>query len=127
MGCPSFTPAPVRVSLKVGTAAIAKRDLAQLGHSHDWFSEAYDATCSAVPVIVHPASTCAADAVAATGTRVLTFDKLQSLLSAVRIWSVAVASVGSFESTDLGRRFVEYNLHAGAFPNEWTVPPKRSR
>ncbi len=42
-------------------------------------------------------------------------------------WSVAVASVGSFESTDLGRRLVEYTLHAGAFPNEWTVPPKRSR
>ena len=109
------------------TSAIGKRDLAQLGHSHDWFSEAYDSTCAAAPVMIHPVNTCAADAVAAAGTRVVTFDKLTSLVAAVRAWSVAVASVGSFESTDLGRRLVEYNLHAGAFPNEWTVPPKRSR
>ena len=108
-------------------SAIGKRDLAQLGHSHDWFSEAYDGTCAATPVMIHPVNTCAADAVAAAGTRVMTFEKLTLLLAAVRSWSVAVASTASFEATDLARRLVEHNLHAGAFPNEWTVPPKRAR
>lgn len=106
-------------------AVINKRDLAQLSHSCDWFSQKYDATCSAIPVMIHPASVCATDAAAAANTRIMTFEKLEALANSVREWSVAVASTGSFESTELARRLVEHNLHARAFPGQWTVPPGR--
>jgi hypothetical protein len=108
-------------------ATISRRDLAQLGHSHDWFVGAYDSSCSATPMMIHPSSVCSADAVAAPTTRIMTFEKLASLRTAVSEWSVAVAATGGFETDEISRRLAEHQLHAGAFPDQWAIVPRRSR
>jgi hypothetical protein len=39
---------------------IRRSDAAQLAHSMSWFTERYDQTCRATPVMIHPAAILAA-------------------------------------------------------------------
>lgn len=108
-------------------AQIGKRDLAQLGHSMDWFVSAYDSTCDAAPVMVHPSREHASDGSPRPGMRILTFEKLQQICVAVEGWGMAVASTGTFSADAVLPRLGEYGLLASTFPAEWTVSPRRGR
>ena len=51
------------------TDKIRRRDVAQLSHSMNWFGAAYDASCEATPILVHPSRDLEANAVAPPGSR----------------------------------------------------------
>ncbi|MAT06291.1 MAG: hypothetical protein CL424_14735 [Acidimicrobiaceae bacterium] len=108
--------------------SIHKAELAQLGHSADWFASKYDATCTATPVLIHPSRQCGRAAVAAAGTKVITFDRLAELLGRVREFAAAVAADSTFEAEAVGKRLMALELNASGFASRWSqsVKPARS-
>jgi hypothetical protein len=70
---------------------IHRKDVAQLGHSMNWFEQNYDGDSAAQPVLVHPVNLLASDAVAPAGCRVMTKEKLSVLRDAIRAMAVALA------------------------------------
>jgi len=58
---------------------IVKSDCDQLSGSMRWFSEKYDASCHAVPVMIHPNNIVADDGSPAEGMRVIDVDGLAKL------------------------------------------------
>jgi hypothetical protein len=110
------------------TDFIARYDAAQLSHSMDWFAERYDETCTATPVLVHKTSVLHRTATARAGTRVVTFERLGDLCSAVRTFSRSVANDRSFaDLSAVGQRLVSSNLNANSFIGSWGVPARRAR
>jgi hypothetical protein len=75
---------------------IWRREVAQLGHSMNWFTQTYDASCTATPVLIHPSAVVAKNATAPQGTRVITPAKLTALQDKVRAMMVALATGGSW-------------------------------
>jgi hypothetical protein len=100
---------------------IHKTELAQLGHSADWFHATHDSSCSATPVILHPARQCGPAAVAAPDMRVLTFAKLDALRDAVRGFATALSTQPTFETSAINERLAAADLHANGFVDRWTV------
>jgi len=66
----------------VSTDFISKHDAAQLSHAMDWFAAKYDATCAAVPVLVHKTATLHRTAFARAHAQVITFERLAELRDA---------------------------------------------
>jgi hypothetical protein len=102
--------------------AISRSDIEQLAQSVDWFESAYDPTCTATPVLVHPASRLDRQATARPETRVITFDRLADFRDAVRRLSVAVARNSAYR--DPGRtaeRLAAEGLNAPQLAERWGV------
>ena len=72
------------------SATISKHYADEVGGSVNWFRGAYDHSCQAVPVIVHPASIMDAGASPPPGTRVIAKDQLASLREACRSFAMSV-------------------------------------
>jgi hypothetical protein len=80
---------------------IWRHDVAQLGHSMNWFAANYDASCRAAPVLIHPASIVAKNATAPPGTRVITEAKLAALQAKVRAMMVALVGANAWGDVDV--------------------------
>lgn len=78
---------PCKSEATVGTISKAYAD--QLSGSAAWFSQAYDHTCQAVPVIVHPAQTLDKLAAAPLHSRVITVAKLEGLKASAKNFILA--------------------------------------
>ncbi|UNZ21313.1 hypothetical protein [Streptomyces sp. 891-h] len=65
--------------------------LEQLAHSMNWFTDTYDASCIATPVLLHPVNTLGRNATAPPGCRIVTGPKLTALREAVRATITALA------------------------------------
>jgi hypothetical protein len=94
------------------STAIGKRDAAQLGQAMLWFSKRYDPAAKALPVMVHPSHALYANATAVPGMKILTPRGLGQLISAVRSYSEALASVTWTNATDIERLLTGHNLAA---------------
>lgn len=110
------------IELKSGSEAtlIDKRDLAQLGHAVDWFRSRFDDSCTATPIIVHPSRQCGPGAVAAEGTRAMTFDQLESLKVAVRQFIQALSNDVAFDAALVNERLAACELNGNGFATRWT-------
>lgn len=90
--------------------AIGKRDAAQLGQGVLWFEKRYDPQANAVPVMVHPSNALYKDATAVPGMRILNPRGLGQLISSVRAYSEALASVTMTNATDIERLLTGHKL-----------------
>lgn len=81
------------VEAKSGASSskIGKRDAGQLAVAMLWFDKSYSDTCSATPVMVHPADTLYPDASAPVGTMILDRNGLEQLKDNVRAFGVSLA------------------------------------
>ncbi len=104
---------------------ISKEDMGQLSQAMDWFEEAYDGTCDATPLMIHPSRFLHGRASARSGSRIMTFEKLANLREAVRTLATSLAVENAFtDSDEIWQRLTALHLNGGSFPDHWSVPPK---
>jgi hypothetical protein len=86
------------IECKSGATAqeISRKQVEQLMHSVAWFSERYDGTNTAKPILVHPSNVMASNAVAPQGCRVMTPSLIEKLCSSVLSMTEALAASGSW-------------------------------
>jgi hypothetical protein len=109
--------------------AIPRHDVAQLGHSMNWFGEKYDRDIAgATPVLIHPSRQLMANAVAPPATQIITFTKLAELREAVRQFATSVAHARTFADPHaVGQRLTYEHLNDRGFISHWGQAPHSSR
>jgi hypothetical protein len=108
------------IEAKTGAVSkfIAKRDVGQLGQSMAWFAKRYDESAVATPVMVHLETQLFKDATAPYGMRVLTARNLGRLITAVRSYSEALASLLVWNNpADIERLLEGHKLRADDLSN----------
>ncbi|HEX4006477.1 MAG TPA: helicase C-terminal domain-containing protein [Acidobacteriaceae bacterium] len=70
---------------------IGKKDCDQLTGSMTWFAGTYDATCSAIPLMIHPSSMFDKYSSVSPGARVMDTEKLGEMKAEIRKYAVAVS------------------------------------
>ena len=93
----------------VAAPKISKKDTNQMNGSIVWFEQTYDATCKAVPIIVHPKTVFENAASPHQDIRIVTVAGLTNLKNAVRAFSVAVAQNGKFKDPKEVERQLKQN------------------
>lgn len=83
----------------VSADKISKGDTNQLNGSIVWFSEKYDKSCKATPIMVHPKTVFEHAAAPHTDIRIMNGVGLKKLREAVRAYSVSLATSGGFKDT----------------------------
>lgn len=101
-----------------------KKDAAQLSHSINWFAEKYDASCTAIPVLVHHSGSHADDAVSHPETRILDASHLKVLRSSLTQYATSLASRWPVDSTAVDELLRHHKLTAGEFVDRYTTTPK---
>ena len=101
---------------------ISKGDTNQLNGSIVWFSEKYDKSCSATPIMVHPKTVFEHAASPHAAIRIMNGPSLQKLREAVRAYSVALATSGDFiDARKVERQLLHYKLAAAEIVQLCTV------
>jgi hypothetical protein len=90
------------IEAKSGATAkyIQKAHINQLAGSMNWFDRQYDASVSALPILIHSSDTLAKDASAPTGARVITETRIDTLRSAAREFADALVTAGRWDQSD---------------------------
>lgn len=108
------------------TNRIWRHDAAQLAHSMSWFTEHYDQTCRATPLMIHPATILAADATTPPRARIITADRLDRLRAAVRAMVIALGDAGTWRDPDaVAAQLTQNKLTGTALLNAYTADPRR--
>ncbi|MFN0012133.1 MAG: DEAD/DEAH box helicase [Phycisphaerales bacterium] len=104
------------------TDTVNKKDCNQLAGSMNWFGAKYDTTCSAVPLLVHPAFAFEHAATPPPGARVMTSDRLPLFRQAFVKYCVAVSRLADFgQPKDVASLLTVYQLLPGALLATYTV------
>lgn len=82
------------------TDYIQKGYINQLAGSMNWFANNYDASTTAIPILIHPSDTLARDASAPAGARVITEHRMQSLCAALRGFADALVVADRWDQPD---------------------------
>jgi hypothetical protein len=90
----------------------------------NWFQSAYDHSCKAVPVIVHPSPTMDAEASPPPGTRVIAKDQLAALRSACRGFALSVKDRLS-ETAHVRFALTAHNLLGRQVVDHYSLPPRK--
>lgn len=107
--------------------SIAKRDAGQLSQAMLWFETRYDGSASsAVPVMVHPQTQLYKDARAPLGMQVLTPQNLAKLVSAVRSFSEALASMSAWTNASEVERLLNGHKLTAEDLTSYVVPARES-
>jgi hypothetical protein len=115
------------IECKSGSTAdkIWRRDVAQLAHSVNWFRGAYDDSCSATPVLIHPLRELERNASPPSGTRVITDPKLMALRDAVRSMAAALATeAGWRQPAEIADQLQQHRLSAGEILGAFSEAPR---
>jgi hypothetical protein len=95
------------------TQRISKADTNQLNGSIVWFGDRYDESCSVTPVMVHPKTVFESAASPHKAIRVVNGPGLERLRTAIRDYSVSLATTGSFKDRAVvTRQLQHYKLSA---------------
>lgn len=98
------------------TSQISKTDCNQLIGSMSWFTTAYDATCQAIPVMVHPANLYDRYSSPAPTTRIIEATGLQALKDALRVYGKALAANCTYQNeTEVMKLLTYYKLTGAGF------------
>lgn len=109
----------------VDSERIARRDVAQLSHSMDWFGATYDGTCRPTPVIIHKTVQLHENATARAGTRVVTFDQLAEMSQAVRAFAESLATANTYrDPVAVQEQLNSRGLYAQGFFDRWGRAPR---
>jgi hypothetical protein len=98
------------------TSQISKSDCNQLAGSMSWFASAYDNTCRATPVIVHPVNIFDRYSSPLPSTRIIERNSLQNLRGALRAYGTALAVNRTYlNETEVAKLLAHYKLTGTAF------------
>jgi DEAD/DEAH box helicase/Helicase C-terminal domain len=101
---------------------ISKSDTNQLNGSMVWFSEKYDDTCSATPIMVHPRTVFEHAASPHADIRIVNGPGLKKFRDAVRAYSVSLATSGGFkDAKEVAKQLEHHKLSAAAITGLCTV------
>ena len=101
------------IECKSGAAGkvIAKEDCNQLTGSMAWFASQYDASCTGVPVMVHPVNRFDRYSSPLPGTRVLESQMLEVLKRQVRGFATAIAAANAMaDAVEVARQLRQFKL-----------------
>lgn len=103
---------------------VSREYLEQLSHSIDWFDADYpEPRHTALPVMIHPSRQPMWDAVPRQGARVVTFDRLERLRTAVSGFTAALGPDNGYQSKGaVAENLIQFGLNAGAIQQRWTEP-----
>lgn len=105
---------------------IWRSEVEQLSHSANWFTENYDHTSTATPVLIHPVRMLEKNASAPPNAVVITPDALRRLCTALIGMAVALAASGDWRNADtVAVQLREYQLTAGQLVSAYTAPTVR--
>lgn len=116
------------IECKSGASAdqIWRSDVEQLAHSMNWFTEEYDSTCKALPVLVHKVSLLAKNASAPPGTRIITAGKLEELRTAIRAAATALGDAGNWSDPDaVAAQLSHHKLTGTSLTGKYTAAARR--
>ena len=95
---------------------IAKSDCNQLIGSMSWFAGAYDKSCQATPIMVHPVNLFDRYSSPVAGTRIIEAASLLSLKTALRSYGTALAAHRSYRNeAEVAKLVAHYKLAGSAF------------
>lgn len=101
---------------------ISKADTNQLNGSIVWFTEKYDASCSATPVLVHPKTVFEHAASPHADIRIINGSGLKRLREAVHAYAVSLATAGRFkDAKEVERQLQHHKLSAAEIIGLCTV------
>lgn len=104
---------------------IDKHNCNQLTGSMTWFESKYGETCSAVPLMIHPAVVPEYAATLRPDTRIMNGERLAALRTALRDFAVALASKPRFGTeTEAADTLSFHKLTAERFVAQYTVKPR---
>jgi hypothetical protein len=103
---------------------INKHDCNQLNGSVVWFQELYDATCSCVPILIHPITEHEHAASLHENTRIMTAEKLERFKEAVRQFAVSTSTANWGDTKAIATLLQACNLTKVTITN-FTVSPRR--
>ena len=106
------------------TRKVWKKDAAQLAHSMNWFTEKYDNTCTAIPILVHHSGCHEQDAIPPQNARVLDDEHLRKLCEALKQYASTLANRTNFDEKDILKLLRFHGLIAGDFTARYTTTPK---
>jgi Helicase C-terminal domain/Type III restriction enzyme, res subunit len=112
------------------TDMIPRKDLAQLAHSTNWFTEVYGSGPRRTPLLIHPTSILRPDAVASRDDMIMTREKLEAFRSAVRAMYVALSLGRTWaDERAVGEQLRALHLTSGDIVTSFAVRPtaRRSR
>lgn len=107
-------------------STISKHYADEISGSANWFRNAYDHSCKAVPVIVHPAATMDAAASPPSGTRVIAMDQLAALRDACRAFATSVKDRLS-EPSEIRFALTAHNLLGSQVVPHFSVPVRKPK
>ena len=103
------------------SSVVWKRSAGQLAHSMSWFSEKYDATSRATPLLIHHTGECASDAVLPPDTRVIDRPCLDALHESLVQFATSLAGRDRFDDMDAMRDLlITCGLTAQLFVERYT-------
>lgn len=110
----------------VTNGIINKSDANQIAGSANWFRTQYDASCKAIPLLIHPVATLHDAAAPADGLRILEVEGLHRLKAAVRQFAMFLTSGDVWPTpVTIARSLQQHLLTSDAFMATYTVAPKR--
>lgn len=98
--------------------SICRAEIEQLLHSEAWFKEMYGDTTQYTPIMIHPATKLAFDAVSSAEARCMSVDKLSKLRIAINDFFNAICGTGSIkETSQISENLTRYSFTPTLFVN----------
>lgn len=97
---------------------INRTEIEQLLHSEAWFKEMYGDTTQYTSIMIHPSTKLAFDAVASSGARCISAEKLSKLRAALNDFFNAVCGTGAIkETSQISENLNKYSFTPAQFVN----------
>ena len=107
------------------TSVVWKKDAGQLAHSMNWFSDKYDDSCKAIPMLVHHSGERSEDAILAAGSRVIDRTRLDVLRDSLAKFAASLAGRDRFDDAEfIAELLTHHGLTSQEFVQRYT---KRTR
>jgi hypothetical protein len=110
------------------TPEVNKHDCNQLIGSFAWFTDMYDASCTATPVIIHPSETFERTGTPLANARVMNAETLPKFAAALREFAIAAAHKSGYgTANEIGKLLAASSLTPDLLLQKFTVAAKRGR
>ena len=105
-------------------SGIAKRDVAQLGQSVEWFRRRYPSS-QCIPIVVHPKRTLGLGANPVQGMRIIDRKRLKKLRKRITKFARQLANPDVSQSVpEVRKRLTQFELHSNVFVHAFGGRPK---
>ena len=103
------------------TSVVWKKDAGQLAHSMSWFSDKYDVSCTATPILIHHSGERAEDAILPAGSRMIDRTRLDSLCRSLTMLAASLAGRDTFDDEEfIAELLTHHGLTSQEFVQRYT-------